>query len=475
MAAPSRGHRTLESEAGPEQKGSLRPSGRSGHRTPETRRDSRGDGWEAATQQRPTTDPATSPGDPLGTRGCPPPREPDASRRAWPIQQDRWMPQPRPSDHDGASRATRGEPQASAPETLADLGEWELIRRLGAFAPPGQFADDAALLPLGGPTARQQQVIQSHGGQGGALVLNTDVLVDGIHFSDSTTAATDVGWRAAAANLSDLAAMGCTEVVGITVGLVAPAATPWPWVEGVYQGLSEVLRCHGGLLLGGDCSGGLQRLLAITALGELDPRGGAIRRGDGRPGDLLVSTGAHGLSRLGLALLQHSGTGLADEGHGQDGPTTPAPLGEELIQRAIRAHRRPVPRFDAVRALIGCRPADRPWRVGGCDSSDGLAAAAGAIAAASGCAARLDRRWLPLDPAMAVLPQAEAWCLNGGEDFELVLALEPSWAEALLAALPGSTRFGELVAGDPGALGWADGGTWGAEEAAGLRGYSHFR
>jgi thiamine-monophosphate kinase len=343
-------------------------------------------------------------------------------------------------------------------ETLADLGEWELIRRLGAFAPPGQFADDAALLNLpGGGSA----------GDGPALVVNTDVLVEGIHFSDSTTAAADVGWRAAAANLSDLAAMGCSEVVGITVALVAPAATPWDWVEGVYGGLREALDTYGGVLLGGDCSGGAQRLLAITAIGRLAlsataPGSGPIRRGDGRPGDRLVCTGPHGLSRLGLALLQ-----------GQIGAET---LDPALVQRAIAAHQRPVPRFDAVRALMASRPAAAPWRVGGCDSSDGLAAAAAAIAASSGCSARLDRPRLPLDPAMTSLPQAQAWGLGGGEDFELVLALAPAWAEALIAALPGTTPIGELVAGEAGALGWMGGEAWSAVdgEGAASSGYSHF-
>ena len=74
------------------------------------------------------------------------------------------------------------------PPTLGDLGEWELIRRLGAFAPPGQFNDDAAVLE---PDAGA-----------GALVINTDVLVEGVHFSERTTSPEDVGWRAAAANLS---------------------------------------------------------------------------------------------------------------------------------------------------------------------------------------------------------------------------------------------------------------------------------
>ncbi|MFM7548790.1 MAG: thiamine-phosphate kinase [Cyanobacteriota bacterium] len=340
-------------------------------------------------------------------------------------------------------------PSAVAAETLAQLGEWELIRRLGIYANPGQFADDAALLM---PPAGQ------------ALVVTTDVLVEGVHFSDATTAPGDVGWRAAAANLSDLAAMGCTEVVGLTVGLVAPAATPWAWVEGVYGGLLDALTAYGGDLLGGDCSGGGQRLLAITALGSLAADGGPIRRRDGRPGDWLVASGPHGLSRLGLALLQGVAAGEAPAGG----------LDPGLPERAVAAHQRPLPRFDAVRALIASRPAGTAWRVGGCDSSDGLAAALRAIATASGCAARLERGALPLDPAMAKLSQAEAWCLGGGEDFELVLALEPAWAGALVESMPGMTVIGRLETGDrAGHLGWSDGSPWPAA-ASGIGGFQHF-
>jgi len=372
-----------------------------------------------------------------------------------------------------------GAPAQPGPETLAHLGEWELIRRLGAFAPPDQFADDAALLPDG-----------DDGGHDGGLVVNTDVLVEGLHFSEATTGPADVGWRAAAANLSDLAAMGCTEVVGLTVGLVAPASTTWSWVEGVYGGLRDALDTYGGVLLGGDCSGGAQRILAVTAIGRLarvDPaeqassgqkpgdRGwGVIRRGDGRPGDLLVCTGPHGLSRLGLALLQ----GEFPEEPAASATLSPGAKAATAASReqAIAAHRRPRPRIDAVRDLNACRPPTAPRRVGACDSSDGLAAAAAAIATSSGCGARLVRTALPLDPAMASLPQAEAWCLGGGEDFELVLALEPAWAEALIAALPGTTRIGELVAGDAGALGWTDGAPWspGDGGSAASSGYSHF-
>ncbi|MEA5416941.1 thiamine-phosphate kinase [Synechococcus sp. BA-132 BA5] len=321
--------------------------------------------------------------------------------------------------------------------TLAELGETELIRRLGAFAPRGQFGDDAALL---GPA-----LLDPNGGGDLQLVVNTDVLVEDVHFSSATMGARDVGWRAAAANLSDLAAMGCLGAVGLTVGLVAPGHTPWAWVEGAYAGLTELLGTHGGVLLGGDCSGGRQRLLAITALGRLEPgRGGPIRRGDGRPGDLLVCTGPHGLSRLGLALLQ--------------GEALPA-LAPALQKRAIGAHRRPVPRFDAVAALGSSRPEALPWRVAGCDSSDGLAAAATCLAAASDCTALLEREALPLALELQGRAIAEDWCLWGGEDFELVLALEPAWAAALVEQLPGSRCIGRLEGPcADGPLVWSDGG-----------------
>ncbi|MCP9850289.1 thiamine-phosphate kinase [Cyanobium sp. Morenito 9A2] len=323
--------------------------------------------------------------------------------------------------------------------TLAALGETELIRRLEAYAPPGQFNDDAALL-------------QEHSDR--VLVITSDVLVEGVHFSDATMAGGDLGWRAAAANLSDLAAMGCRSVVGLTVALVAPGSTPWSWVEGVYGGLGQALERYGGQLLGGDCSAGGQRALAITALGHLGPMG-PIRRGDGRAGDQLVSTGDHGLSRLGLALLL--------------GETSEGSLAGHQCARAIQAHRRPMPRFDAVQALERSRPPQQSWRVGGTDSSDGLAAAVALLARGSGCTALLERGALPIDPALEPLPQADRWCLGGGEDFELVLALPPAWCEAFLAALPGSAAIGRLAAGPVGVI-WADTG----EVLGADLGYSHF-
>lgn len=327
---------------------------------------------------------------------------------------------------------------------LAELGEWELLRRLSAFAPAGQLEDDAALL-----SERS----------GRTLVINTDVLVEGVHFSDATVSARDLGWRAAAANLSDLAAMGSTSVQGITVGLVAPGETPWRWVEQVYEGFAEALERFGGVLLGGDCSSGVQRLLAITALGHLG--NGSIRRGDGRPGDWLICSGPHGLSRLGLALLQNT--------YPEDQRTH---LSQTLQAEAIRAHQRPIPRLDVVQQLNALQPPESPWRVGGTDSSDGLHLAVHNIARASGCAASLERAALPMAAEFTAVPWAEDWCLSGGEDFELVLALEPSWAEALCSQMPGCTHIGYLVAGEGGSVSWAEDGK---RLDPSISGYCHFQ
>ena len=73
---------------------------------------------------------------------------------------------------------------------------------------------------------------------------------------------------------------------------------------------------------------------------------------------------------------------------------------------------------------------------------------------------------------MAALPEAGPWCLGGGEDFELVLALTPAWAKAMLEVLPGSSLIGQLVSGEAGALGWSDGGAWPLKAAG--SGSSHF-
>jgi len=258
-----------------------------------------------------------------------------------------------------------------------------------------------------------------------------------------------------AANLSDLAASGADHVDGITVALVAPGTTPWSWVNGLYEGISAALERHGGVLLGGDCSAGSQRLISITALGRLGPL--RLHRNAARPGDVLVTSGPHGLSRLGLALLQNDYLLPAD-----------SDLPETLKAAAIAQHRRPIPRFDALKSLVDCKPAHHPWRAGGTDSSDGLLAAVRGLCSSSGCGAELDHPRLPRPWQWPQGEHWDRWCLTGGEDFELVLSLPEDWAEAWLNTVPGSQRFGRITA-TPDSLIWS-----GDHADIDLSGFDHY-
>ena len=150
---------------------------------------------------------------------------------------------------------------------VRDLGEHDLLKRLQRFCPGDVVGDDGAVLAIS---------------EKKSLVVTTDVLVDKVHFSDRTTSPFDVGWRAVAANLSDLAAMGASPVA-ITVGLSLLGTTSVSWLEAVYRGMSECLNAYGASLVGGDICRSTVVSLAITALGEVSPKR-AIYRHLARPG-----------------------------------------------------------------------------------------------------------------------------------------------------------------------------------------------
>lgn len=318
------------------------------------------------------------------------------------------------------------------PQTVAELGELGLLERLFRYCPGDVIGDDGAVVAL--PAGQH-------------LVVTTDVLVEGVHFSDRTTAPADVGWRAVAANLSDLAAMGATPM-GITVGLSLPGPTPLAWVEGLYQGMADCLNRWGGVVLGGDLCRASAVSVAITALGSVDSQR-ALYRSRAQPGQAIVVTGCHGLSRAGLELLLHPerGTGVAQADR----------------DRWIAAHQRPQPRLDAIAALWQVLGAGADARaIAAMDSSDGLANAVLHLCRASGVGAILRERALPLDRALVDWvgqSQALDWCLYGGEDFELVLCLPWPQAEALRAALGESCAIvGETTVATGVEL-WPDSGT----------------
>ena len=294
--------------------------------------------------------------------------------------------------------------------TVKDIGEQGLLAKLQRFCPADIIGDDGAVLTL---LADQN------------LVVTTDVLVDKVHFSEQTTSPEDVGWRAIAANLSDLAAMGAIPL-GITIGLSLPGQTPVDWVEALYQGCDRCLSTYQSKIVGGDICRSSVISVAITAFGQVKPDR-VIRRFTAQPGDAIVVTGVHGASRAGLELLLNPDLGEI--------------LGQKERDSLIKAHQRPRPRLDVLPHLWNLSefiPASRNGWIAGMDSSDGLADAILQICRCSGVGADIEKSLIPIPENLAqwVSPEAAiAWALYGGEDFELVLCLPEFAAQELVKKL----------------------------------------
>lgn len=309
---------------------------------------------------------------------------------------------------------------------IKDIGEQGLLAKIQHFCPPEIIGDDAAVL-LTTP--------------GQSLVVTTDVLVNEVHFSNATTSPEDAGWRAAAANLSDLAAMGAFPL-GITVGLGIPGELKVSWVERLYQGMTECLQKYNTPIVGGDIVRSPVITLSISAFGEANPNQ-IIRRSAAKVGDAIVVTGVHGASRAGLKLLLHP------------------ELGQSLDDRdkaaLIAAHQRPQPRLDVLPILwkiVETLQATSPQSkisIAGMDSSDGLADAVVHICRASGVGAILEAPQISLPAAFErwLTPeQALEYALYGGEDFELVLCLPKAPASTLVKHLGhGAAIVGTITSG----------------------------
>lgn len=289
-------------------------------------------------------------------------------------------------------------------------GEFDLIARIRARVATRAdvvlgIGDDAALLAP--PPGRQ-------------LVVTADTLNDGVHFPRGTSPA-DVGWKALAVNLSDLASMGA-EPAWCTLSLSLPQSDP-AWIEGFLDGFLDLAGQHDIALVGGDTTRG-PLSIAVTAMGLVEP-GRALRRDGARVGDQVWVTGTLGDAAGGLALLDRE----------------PVP--------ALRARLdRPTPRVAAGRALAGIATA--------CvDVSDGLLADLGHVCARSHVAARIDVDALPASAAlMEVIGEADRIALqaSGGDDYELCFTA-PADAGADIGAVSAQlglriTRIGRIVAGE---------------------------
>ncbi len=303
--------------------------------------------------------------------------------------------------------------------TIKDIGEIELLNRIKKFMRNGQIDDDVAEIK-----SRRKN-----------LLINNDLLVEKIHFCESISDAKDIGWKCIATNVSDLICSGSLKIISFNVGLVLPPTTNWKWVEELYEGMFEAIQEFGGEIIGGDFTSGEIKMISITAIGEMNkPR---LHRGNALPGDYIVSTGYHGLSRLGLALLRSEKLPSTDK------------ISPDLINRAIQAHKRPYPALKELKALINCKPILTSWRAAGTDSSDGLIESIRGICQSSNCQAVLSKSSLLKDPNWPKNPNWNDWVLYGGEDYELILCIPKKWAEKLTKTLNSARIIGFTRKGKP--------------------------
>ncbi|MGD1911427.1 MAG: thiamine-phosphate kinase [Rivularia sp. (in: cyanobacteria)] len=305
---------------------------------------------------------------------------------------------------------------------VKEVGEQGLLKILQRFCPPDIIGDDGAVLPI-------EKAEKS-------LVVTTDVLIDKVHFSDTTTSPEAVGWRSAAANLSDLAAMGALPL-GITVGLGLPGATSVNWVEKLYQGMTQCLQKHNTPIVGGDIVRSPVISVAITAFGQVSPQL-TIRRHGAKVGDAIVVTGCHGASRGGLELMLN--------------PDLTTNLSLYYREALIKAHQRPKPRLDVLPILWEMLDSHSLVDISGMDSSDGLADAILQVCYSSKVGAIVEATQIPLHEAFddwLTKEQALQYALYGGEDFELLLCLPKQAATELVQKLGnGAAVIGTITDND---------------------------
>ena len=330
---------------------------------------------------------------------------------------------------------------------VRELGEFGLIERLSRRV----SASSAGTSNVGAPLLRVLVGIGDDAAvwdaAGASEVLTTDTVVEGAHFTLETTGWNDLGWKALATNLSDVAAMGAAPGLAVvTLGL--PPDTRVEDIDALYDGMLEAAETFGATVAGGDVVASPTLFITVALSGALP--GAPMLRSSASPGDLIGVTGALGASAAGLAALQGA-SAAADTA-------------------ALKAaHRRPWPRVREGMALaaLGVRCA--------MDITDGLVDDLGKLCTASGCGARLEAACVPVHPAaLAAFPgEALAMALNGGEDYELLFAAPPR----LMASLGDSLNcdfhvVGEIISGPPGQVLLLD--AKGQEMTAPRKGWDHF-
>jgi thiamine-monophosphate kinase len=281
------------------------------------------------------------------------------------------------------------------------------------------------------------------GAPSGSVVAAVDLVIEGRHFRRDWSPAYDVGVKAAARSLADIAAMGAVNTA-LLVALAAPGTLPARWATDLASGLASEAARAGAGIVGGDTARADSVTISVTALGDLEGRAPVLRSG-ARPGDVIAVAGTLGHSAAGLALLEAGASGTAAASETAAGSGVAGQFGRlpAALAGLVAVHLRPAPPYDAgpEAALLGATAM--------IDISDGLLADLGHVADASGVQISLDSAALVPDPALSEAaarlsaaspapqpaPESAAprsstaialeWVLTGGEDHSLAAAFPP--------------------------------------------------
>ena len=272
---------------------------------------------------------------------------------------------------------------------------------------------------------------------GARLLATTDLLVEDVHFRRAWASPFDIGWKAMAVNLSDIAGKGGRPLWAL-VGLALPAPAKPAEVEALYEGMRQAAALHGVAVVGGDTSTSPRGwFVNVTLLGEHE--GSPRLRSGAKPGDAVAVTGTLGRSAAGLAVLEAGRARLAS-----------VPVAS--LDSVTAAHLRPTARVAEGRWLGATGGVHAMM-----DCSDGLATDLVHICRASSVGASVVLERLPVDPAvrevaMALGVDALPWATSGGEDFELLLTCDPASMDALRDGLRRATGTTLTVVGEIHAL-----------------------
>lgn len=323
---------------------------------------------------------------------------------------------------------------------ISEIGEFGLIARLKAVN-AGTQCPAVLLLGIGDDAAAWTSLP-------GITLATADCMVEGVHFTLKTTTWFDLGWKAMASSLSDIAAMGGLATFAlVTLGL--PSETEVEDVVSFYRGMNEIGRQYGVTITGGDTSHSETLFFSLTIIGQA--QGHIMERSRAVPGDKIALTGCPGVAAAGWKLLQ---------AHRQN---------ETGAQALVQAFLKPIPRLAEGQFLLeaGVRAA--------IDISDGLAADLEHICRCSHTGASVRLEDIPLHPSARDLFGKEALelALGGGEDYELLFTAGPEIMAALAKSARGKyTVIGEITDDNPGTAVFMDAA--GNEHRGFKGGWQHF-